>query len=46
MGFAVYRPALSRVVAEISVFLTEVEGRPPVTRPTSDMPVAKARVVG
>ena len=30
MGFAVYRPALSRVVAEIRQFLTEVEGRPPV----------------
>ena len=46
MGFAVYRPALSRVVAEVSAFLTEIEGRPPVTRPTSDMPVAEARVVG
>jgi pimeloyl-ACP methyl ester carboxylesterase len=31
MGFAVYRPALSRVVAEISAFLTEVEGLPPTT---------------
>ena len=30
MGFAVYRPALSRVVAEIRQFLTEVEGRPPI----------------
>ena len=29
MGFAVYRPALSRVVTEIRGFLTEVEGRPP-----------------
>ena len=29
MGFAVYRPALSRVVAEIRDFLTEVEGRAP-----------------
>lgn len=29
MGFAVYRPALSRVVAEIAIFLTEVEGRAP-----------------
>jgi len=46
MGFAVYRPALSRVVAEISAFLTEAEGRPPVTRPTSELPVAAARVVG
>jgi predicted esterase YcpF (UPF0227 family) len=30
MGFAVDRPALSRVVAEIRSFLTEVEGRTPV----------------
>ena len=30
MGFAVYRPALSRVVHEIRTFLTEVEGAPPV----------------
>ena len=29
MGFAVYRPALSRVVAEIRTFLTEAEGQPP-----------------
>ena len=29
MGFAVYRPALSRVVAEIRTFLTEMEGKPP-----------------
>ena len=29
-GFAVHRPALCRVVAEIRTFLTEVEGRPPV----------------
>ena len=28
MGFAVYRPALSRVVHEIRLFLEEVEGRP------------------
>ena len=33
MGFAVYRPALSRVVQEIRTFLTEVEGRPPELRP-------------
>ena len=46
MGFAVYRPALSRVVAEISAFLTEAEGRPPVTRPMSSTVVAEARVVG
>ena len=32
MGFAVYRPALSRVVAEIRKFLTEVEGRAPILR--------------
>ena len=30
MGFAVDRPALSRIVREIGMFLTEVEGRPPV----------------
>ncbi|HEY0628674.1 MAG TPA: alpha/beta fold hydrolase [Sphingomicrobium sp.] len=30
MGFAVYRPALSRVVREIYAFLTEQEGAPPV----------------
>ncbi len=29
MGFAVDRPALSRMVREIGVFLTEVEGKPP-----------------
>ena len=29
MGFAVYRPALSRVVSEIRMFLTEVEGKVP-----------------
>ena len=29
MGFAVWRPALSRVVAEIRTFLTEVEGQAP-----------------
>ena len=32
-GFAVYRPVLSRVTAEIYAFLTEVEGRPPELRP-------------
>jgi pimeloyl-ACP methyl ester carboxylesterase len=30
MGFAVWRPALSKVVKEIRVFLTEAEGREPV----------------
>lgn len=29
MGFAVYRPALSRVVSEIKLFLTEQEGKAP-----------------
>ena len=32
-GFTVDRPALSRVVAEIRNFLTEVEGRAPALRP-------------
>ena len=32
MGFAVYRPTLSRVIAEIDTFLTEVEGYPPCER--------------
>jgi pimeloyl-ACP methyl ester carboxylesterase len=30
MGFAMYRPALSKVVREIRTFLTEQEGAPPV----------------
>ncbi len=30
MGFAVYRPALSWIMHEIRLFLTEVEGKPPV----------------
>ena len=29
MGFAVYRPALSKVVSEIREFLTQQEGKPP-----------------
>ena len=29
MGFAVQRPALSRIIVEIRTFLTEVEGAPP-----------------
>lgn len=37
MGFAVYRPVLSRVVSEIGRFLTEVEGRPPVSAPVAAM---------
>jgi len=32
-GFAMYRPVLSQVVAEIRVFLTEAEGRPPELHP-------------
>ena len=28
-GFAVYRPAMSRIVAEVSSFLTKIEGRRP-----------------
>lgn len=32
MGFALWRPALSRIAMEIERFLTEVEGRPPITR--------------
>jgi pimeloyl-ACP methyl ester carboxylesterase len=47
MGFAVYRPALSRIVAEIRTFLTEAEGHPPELRPMGAAePVAAARVVG
>ena len=34
-GFAVYRPVLSRVRAEIYTFLTEAEGRPPKLRPAA-----------
>jgi len=47
MGFAVYRPALSRIVAEIRTFLTEAEGRPPLLRPLAAAgPFGEARVVG
>ena len=46
MGFAAYRPALSRVVAEIRTFLTEVEGRPPVLQPMAvATPASASRVV-
>lgn len=46
MGFALYRPALSRVIAEIRTFLTEMEGRPPELRPmAASSPAAAARVV-
>ena len=46
MGFAVYRPALSRVVGEIRTFLTEMEGRPPELTPSGEAtPAAAARVV-
>jgi pimeloyl-ACP methyl ester carboxylesterase len=46
MGFAVYRPALSRVVTEIRTFLTEMEGSPPELTPMAAAPpAAPARVV-
>ena len=46
MGFAVYRPALSRVVFEIRTFLTEMEGKPPELRPMGKAtPTSPARVV-
>ena len=46
MGFAVYRPALSRVVHEIRVFLTEMEGKPPELTPmAAATPATDARVV-
>ena len=46
MGFAVYRPALSRVVAEIRTFLTEVEGKPPELTPMAPAaPTSASRVV-
>jgi hypothetical protein len=46
MGFAVYRPALSRVVAEIRSFLTEMEGEPPELNPiAAATPDTAARVL-
>jgi len=33
MGVALWRPALSRIAADIERFLTEVEGRPPIRHP-------------
>ncbi|MCL6683953.1 alpha/beta fold hydrolase [Sphingomonas alba] len=46
MGFAVYRPALSRVVAEIGIFLTEMEGNAPELHPMAEAsPKAPARVL-
>lgn len=46
MGFAVYRPALSRVVSEIRAFLTEMEGKPPELTPIAPAaPAASARVI-
>jgi hypothetical protein len=39
MGAALWRPALSRMVAEIQAFLTEVEGR----RPVLSQPFAESR---
>ncbi|MFL6746318.1 MAG: alpha/beta fold hydrolase [Sphingomicrobium sp.] len=45
-GFAVYRPALSRVVAEIRTFLTEMEGKPPALQPMAGAtPASASRVV-
>jgi pimeloyl-ACP methyl ester carboxylesterase len=32
MGFALWRPALSRIALEIESFLAEVEGQPPIVR--------------
>jgi pimeloyl-ACP methyl ester carboxylesterase len=37
-GFAMHRPVLSQVVAEIRTFLTEAEGRPPVLHPMTAAP--------
>jgi len=46
MGFAVYRPALSRVVSEIRTFLTEMEGKPPELRPiAAATPASASRVI-
>ena len=46
MGFAVYRPALSRVVSEIRTFLTEMEGKPPELQPmAAATPATASRVV-
>ena len=46
MGFAVYRPALSRVVSEIRAFLTEMEGKPPELAPMAPAaPASGSRVV-
>ncbi len=42
VGFALYRPALSRVVTEIRVFLTEMEGRPPELHPIAESATASA----
>jgi pimeloyl-ACP methyl ester carboxylesterase len=45
MGFAVYRPALSRVVDEIRVFLTEAEGKPPELHPRGGTPVSASEAL-
>ena len=46
VGLAVDRPALGRVVAEIRIFLTEMEGRPPDLHPVAAAgPLAAARAV-
>jgi predicted alpha/beta hydrolase family esterase len=45
-GFAIYRPVLSRVVAEIRTFLTDMEGRPPELQLMAESkPVARTRSV-
>ena len=46
MGFAVYRPALSRVIAEIRTFLIEMEGKPPKLAPmAAATPASASRVI-
>ncbi|MCL6730802.1 alpha/beta hydrolase family protein [Sphingomonas hankyongi] len=39
-GFAIHRPVMSRVVAEIRLFLTEAEGRAPDLRPMPEADVS------
>jgi len=39
-GFAIHRPVMSRVVAEIRLFLTEVEGRAPDLHPMPEADVS------
>ena len=47
VGFAVHRPVLSRVVAEIATFLTEMEGHPPELHPmvSTAPPMAPAQTI-